>query len=342
MIMFCILLLLAACAPAQQEKASIGIILPLSGSFAFYGEDQRTGIDVALEEVGDKINVVIEDSAGENPKAVAAFNKLTNIDNVKIVVTSTSWISNAVYSQAADAGIFQAIIASAAFKRTRNDSKAVRFTVDVTDEAPYIIDYIKQFSKIAILHLNNDYGKGWAEAIQKSLADRVVATEAYTPGDTDVSAQLTKIADKTPDALVLVSTGKEGGLFARKARELGITAQFVSQRPIQSPELLQQASAVEGMVYSYPAYNTEHPFVEKYKARYGKEPTVFAAEAYDTIITLSQAIVQCKTDTTCLHQWYLGKEYDGALGHVTFDNNGDAHYPFVLKEIRNGSFVLIK
>ena len=334
-----LVILLIGCAPAAKtEKTTVGLILPLTGTFSFYGEDQRTAAELALEEVGDKINVIYEDSAGENAKAVTGFNKLANVDGAKIISTSTSWISNSVYSQAVDQKILQIIVASAAFKRTLNDT-AVRFTVDVKDEAPYILDYLKQFNRVGIIHLNNDYGKTWAELLKKSLGEKAVAVETYNPGDTDVNTQLTKIKAANPDALVLVSTGKEGGMFAKKARELGINAQLVSQRPIQSPELLAAGSAVEGLVYSYPAYNTQHPFVTVYKTKYGKEPTVFAAETYDSLITLAQAIEQCKTDTDCLHKWYINREYDGALGHVKFDEKGDAHYPFILKQVKGGKFV---
>ncbi len=334
-------LLLLSCTQTEKttEKIKIGAILPLTGPFGFYGEDGRIAIDLALEEAGDKIDVIYEDSAGENPKAVAAFQKLTEVDGAKIVISSTSWISNAVYSQAADKGILQAIIASAAFKRTRNDSRAIRLTVDVKDEAPTLVAHLKQYTRVAILYLNNDYGKGWADQLSKSLGNMVVASEAYNPGETDVSAQLTKIKAANPDVIVLTSTGKDGGLFARKTREMGMTADFVSQRPIQSPELLQETTAVEGLVYSYPAYNAEHPFVAKYKEKYNKEPSVFAVEAYDAVIALSKATEQCKTDTACIYQWFVNKEYDGALGHVTFDEQGDAHYPFVLKQVKDGKFV---
>ncbi len=333
-----LLIALVACVQVEQEKATVGAILPMTGPFAFYGEDQRTGIEVALEEVGGKVNVIFEDSAGENPKAVAAFNKLTNVDGAKVVMTSTSWISNAVYTQAADANILQIIIASAAFKRTRNDS-AIRFTVDVADEAPYIIDYVKPFSRIAVLHLNNDYGKGWAEMLKSSLGGKIVAVEAYNPGDTDVSAQLSKIKSQNPDMLILVSTGKEGGLFARKARELGIDAPLASQRPIQSPELLQAGDAVEDLVYSYPAYDVNHKFVSRYREKFGKEPTVFAAEAYDAIVMIAKTSEICKGDTECIHNFFAGPAYDGALGRVTFDDKRDAHYPFVLKQVKGGKFV---
>lgn len=337
---FIFFLLLISCVQVvEEEKVKVGAILPLTGPFAFYGEDGRIAMELALEDVGDKIEIIYEDSAGENTKAVAAFNKITNIDGAKIVITSTSWISNAVYSQAADADIFQGIIASAAFKRTRED-RAVRFTVDVSDEAPYLIDYLKEFNRIAIMHLDNDYGKGWAEALKNNLSDKVAIVEKYAPADTDVSAQLSKVKVETPDVLVLASTAKEGGLFARKAKELGIDVQLVSMRPIQNPQLLEEADSVEGLVYSYPKSDSSHKFVSKYAAKYGKEPTVFAVEAYDAVIQIAWAVDKCKNDTECMYNSFVNSEYDGALGHVKFDTKGDAHYPFVLKQVKDGKFVV--
>jgi ABC-type branched-subunit amino acid transport system substrate-binding protein len=120
---------------------------------------------------------------------------------------------------------------------------------------------------------------------------------------------------------------------------MGIRAQLVGTRPIETPDLIADPVAVEGLVYTYPSFNSSHPFVEEYAARYGRLPTVFAAEAYDAITTLAQAASECGIDTACIHGWYRGRAYDGALGHVVFDNNGDAHYPLLLKEVRSGAFV---
>ncbi len=337
------LLILAACAPAEKhaEKVKIGAILPMSGAIAFYGADEQTAMDVALEEVGEKVTIIYEDSAGDNTKAIAAFQKLSGVDNAKIVITATSWISNTVYAPAADASILQVIIASAAFKRTRDDL-AVRFTQDVKDEAPYLTDYLKKFNRVAVLYLDNDYGKAWVEELQKALGEKLVASESHALTETDFNTQLTKVKSATPDVLVLVTSGRLGGLMARKARTMGIDAQLTGTRPIESPELLQEGTAVEGLVYTYPAYNTEHPFLARYAEKYGKQPTVFAVEAYDAIVVLGEAVDACGTDTTCIHDWFKNKSYDGALGHVQFDEAGDAHYPSVLKQVKDGKFVAYK
>jgi branched-chain amino acid transport system substrate-binding protein len=335
-LLFLFLMFLASCVHAQ-DKVVIGAILPLSGPIAFYGADEQTAIDLALEDVGGKVQVVYEDSAGDNSKAVAAFQKLSNVDNAKIVITATSWISNTVYSPAIDAGLLQAIIASAAFKRTRED-RAVRLTQDVTDEVPYLLEYLEPFNRVAVAYLDNDYGKAWVDELRKALGDKLVAAESHAVGEVDVSAQITKIKAADPDILILVTSGRLGGLHARKAREQGITAQLAGTRPIENPELLQEKAAVEGLVYTYPDYDVDHPFIARYVAKYGKHPTVFSVEAYDTIVLLAQAVDACGSDTACMHGWFRNKEFDGALGHITFDDTGDAHYPAILKQVRNGTF----
>jgi len=321
----------------QKEEISIGAILPLTGNVAYVGEDARNGMNLALEEIGNLFTIIYEDSAGENQQAIAAFQKITQANNANIIVTSTSWISNALYTEAKETETLQLVIASAVFHREQND-KAIRFTVDVLNEAIFIAEYLQQFERVGLLYMNNDFGQGWAEQLGNKLTNLIVS-EAYELTELDVSTQLSKIKAANVDALMLASGGRETALFARKAREIGITAQLVSARPAESKEL-QDEPATEGIIYSYPAYDIEHPFVENYVTKYGKQPTIFSAEAYDLIITLNEAIKECKENTKCIHDWYKNNSYKGALGTVTFDSLGDASYSFTLKEVSNGKFEL--
>jgi branched-chain amino acid transport system substrate-binding protein len=235
-------------------------------------------------------------------------------------------------------GVFQGVLASASFDR-EGDDRAIRFTVDVDDEAAALTGFLEQYQRIGIMYMDNTFGTGWDERLRLNLGDRVVASRSYPIGARIFEEQLGSLRGLDLDALVLLTTGAEGSLIARRAAELGITAQLVGTRPIETPDLIADPVAVDGLVYTYPSFNTSHPFVASYVTRYGRLPTVFAAEAYDAITTLAQAASQCGIDPTCIHAWYRGMSYDGALGHVEFDANGDAHYAFVLKQVRNGAFV---
>jgi branched-chain amino acid transport system substrate-binding protein len=323
--------------PEPQENITIGAILPFTGTEADIGLEEQRAIEMALEEVGDGIRVVYEDGGGDKTKGVTAFQKLVTTDDLTVVVTCQSWTSNAIYPLAVDEGVVHACIGSAVFARTLEEDKAVCFTVGASDEAERLAEYLQQFNRIAIMYMNNDYGRGWRDQLKSIFDERVVAAEGYELDETDFGAQLAEIKTAEPDALVLLSTW-EAGMIANQARGLGIDAQLASTRPIERPAVLQE-SAVEDLVYTYPAYNTEHPFVTRYVAKYGEQPTVFAAEAYDTIMTLARAIEECGADPTCIHSWYVNREYNGALGHVRFDEQCDAHYPFILKQVHNGAFL---
>ncbi|HUV03418.1 MAG TPA: ABC transporter substrate-binding protein [Desulfobacteria bacterium] len=323
--------------PEPQDNLTIGAILPFAGTEADIGVEEQRAIELALEDAGGCIRVIYEDGSGDKAKGINAFQKLITTDDAEIIITCQSWTSNAVYPLAVNESMVQACIASAVFARTLEEDRAVCFTVGLADEAEVLSEYLLQFNRIAIMYMNNDYGRGWKDQLGTIFGSKIVAAESYNLDETDFGAQLAEIKAAEPDVLVLFSTW-EAGMIVRQARDLGIDAKLASTRPIERPALLQEP-AVEGLVYTYPAYNLEHPFVARYVAEYGAQPTVFAAEAYDTAVTLIQAIEECGGDTACIHDWYVNREYNGALGHVRFDEQCNAHYPLILKQVRNGVFV---
>src|SRR5574341_1937659 len=81
------LLFLAACVQVEQpaEKVKVGVILPLTGAQGNYGEGITKGIELALREVSN-VEVIYEDEKSETKEAVTAFNKLTDVDGVKVIV----------------------------------------------------------------------------------------------------------------------------------------------------------------------------------------------------------------------------------------------------------------
>mgnify|MGYP001604528364 FL=1 len=258
------LLLLAACAQEQtalNEPITVGVMLPLTGPHAVPGEEARQGVELALEEVGDRIKVTYEDHAGDTKKAVAGFSKLVDVDGVNFVLTSQSWISNGVYPLAADKGVWQGAVFSTAFKRTRDADNAVLFTSKVDEDAPFLASYAQRFDRVGLMYLNNDFGKVWYDNLRALLGEKLVAAEAYDAADPDTGTQLSKIKATNPDLLIILGSGNEGGLVARKARELGINAQFAGMFGLQQKGFIVDPAAVEGTVYTYPFIDDKHPLV---------------------------------------------------------------------------------
>ncbi len=324
------------CAPNETEPMVVGAILPFTGAQADIASEEKNAMEMALNDTGRKFKVIYEDSAGQNPVAIAAFQKLVDKDNASVVVTCASWISNAISPLAAERGILQFVLGTATFNRT-SSGKAVVFTVSMNEESECLASYLRRFNRTAIIYMNNDYGRAWSGILKTSMPGTIVCMESYELNQTDYSMQLTKIKEARPDLLVLLSTA-EGASIARQARQLGINAPLASTRPIERPDILEEP-AVNGLVYSYPSYNVTGPFFARYVEKYNKQPTAFGAEAYDAIVTLASATQNCSCRSDDIYRWYLNREYNGALGSVSFDGSGNAHYPVILKQIRDGKFV---
>jgi len=322
---------------AIAEKPIIGVILPFSSAFSGIAEEQKNAIDLVVTQLSPTYEIIYKDSKADAEGGVKAFNELMNMENPPIAIIScASWVAEALHPLTAEKGIFHIVIGSASFNRSV-PNHTVRFTIDAKVEEKQLAYYLSSFKKLAIFNMDNGYGNGWAKIIKNNFSDKVVSSISYDPQKKDFTEKLKIIKENNPDALILLSAGN-GATIAEEARNLGIRAQFVGTRPIQRQELLQKAEFTNGLVYTYPSYDANHPIIKEFEKAYKMPISVFGIEAYDAITTLIQALSDTDDTPETLFAWYASRTYQGALGKVTFDKVGDANYPYLYKEINNGEF----
>ncbi len=324
-------------AEKPKNDKMIGVILPFSSAFAGIANEQKEAIELVMQNYPD-YDVIFKDSKSDAAGAVVAFQELLALENPPFAVIScASWVATALHPLAAEADIFHMVIASANFSRTV-PRHTVRFTLDASQEERQLANYLNKFQRIAIYNMNNSYGNGWKKTIETNFKDKIVKAIAYNPQHKDFKNDLLEIKNVKPDALVMLSAGN-GALIAKQARQLGITAQFVGTRPIERPELLVEAEFTNGLVFTYPTYDVNHPMITLFAKTYETAPTIFGVEAYASIKSLIIASNQGNLSTSDLFDWYAGKTFTGALGEIYFDETGDAHYPYMYKEISDGEFI---
>lgn len=323
--------------PDASGKTVIGVILPFSSAFAKIADEQKNAIQIALAEAGEEVTVVYKDGQDNAAGAVKAFNELALMEHPPVAIIScASWASSALHPLAAEKGIFHIAIGSAIIARSQ-PGRTVRFTIDAKQEERQLAEYLSRFNRLAIFNMDNGYGNNWADIIKNHFQDKIVAAIAYDPQRKDFSPELTRIKDKNPDVLVLLSADN-GARIAKQARAAGITAQLVGTRPIERPELLEEPQYTNGLVYTYPSHSFKHHLIGDYEKAYKTVPTIFGIEAYDAMTTLVRAIKEGNRSPEALFNWYAGRTYTGALGEVRFDENGDAAYPYMYKQIVDGRF----
>jgi len=171
-----------------------------------------------------------------------------------------------------------------------------------------------------------------------------VVTQSYQAGDQDFNAQITSIKGANPDVIFVPGYYGDVGLFAKQARDKGITVPLVGGDGWDSPSLYQiGGTALHGCYFSnHYSPDDADPIVQKfvndYKARFGSVPDALAATAYDAANIMFDAIKRANSlDGAAIRDALAAtKEFPGVTGKVTFNENRDAVKPIVMIKIEEG------
>jgi len=345
----------------EKETIKIGAILPLSGEIANWGTDIEGGMKLAIEEINKaggidnkNFQVIYEDDQCDKTKAVTAAQKLIDIDKVKIIIGPLC--SGSVVAAAPVAE--NAKIVMLGFGSTAAISDAgdyiFRHTYSDADQGKFLAEQIYNsfgFKNINAIYVNNDYGIGLFDGLKKTfsnLGGTVASEQPYDFETADFRTILTKIKNSPAEALLLVSYGKEGGLLAKQAKELGINLQIFATDNFGAQDVITVGEdAVNGVIFSASIPPDEKnprikSFKEQYSVQNNSEPGVLwiAASGYDAANITINAIKESGYDSDSIKNYFYSlKNYPGLAGDISFDGNGDATKDFMLQTVKDGKFV---
>ena len=205
--------------------------------------------------------------------------------------------------------------------------------------------------KIAVLHDKTAYGKGLADETKKQLNKRGVKEtmyEAYTAGEKDYTALVSKMKGAGIDVFYLGGYHTEGGLMVRQAREQSYNAQLVSGDALVTDEYWKiTGKAGEGTLMTFspdPRKNPDAaPVVEKFR-KTGYEPEGYTLYTYGTVQAWVQAVAKAEsTDTDKVIASLRSNKFDTVLGTIGFDNKGDVTAPgYVWYIWKDGTYDYLK
>lgn len=343
--------------------AKIGVVSYLSGGGAAYGEAIRQGLELARDEINAKgkvkIELVIEDSKGEKNEAINAANKLIHKDNVVAIIGPTlSGEMFAVGPIASQAGVPIMGTSTTAEGITDIGNTVFRNSLPESLAIPPAVKKAKEkfgLKKVAVMYSNNnDFAVSGYKTFEKAIKENgieIVTTETFADKDTDFSAQLTKIAALQPDAIMVAGLYQEAALILKKAREIGLNVPIVGNNGFNSPQLIKAAGpAAEGAVVASPWYPgkddaTVKNFIAAYKAKYNKEPDQFAAQAYDALYIIADALEKAGTtsDAKKLRDSLAAvKDFHGVTGKFAFDANRNPAMDVTVLIVKDGKFTELK
>ncbi len=348
----------------EADVIKIGVFEPLTGANAAGGELEVEGLEIANElypeVLGKKVELVIVDNKSDKVESANAVRRLVDKEKVPIVIGT--WGSS--FAMAAGPVLMDAQVPAIGTSCTNP-------LVTLGNDYYFRVAFIDSFQgkvmanyafneagvkKIAIIkEVSNDYSVALSEIFKNEFIaltgdeNAVVAESQYNTGDQDFSAQLTGIKDSGADAIFAPGNFTESALIMKQAKQLGIDLPMLGADTWETPEVIDIAGeAAEGAVFStffdsaVPITETTTEFLDAYRAKYGedKEPAAVTALAFDAYILALDAIERAgSTDSNAIRDALAEtKDFPGAAGLVTLDENGDAVKSAIIKTIENGKF----
>lgn len=307
---------------------------------------------------GRHLELIIEDSRAEPKEGISAFNKLIATHDIKIILGAVaSSVTLAIAPLAERNHVLLISPASTSPKISQAGDFIFRVIPSDDVRGKVFAEYLfndANIRSVSILYINNEGGVGNKETFKNrfiQLGGEIITEEAYNQTTTDVRTQLTKIKSTQTQALVVVSYPKDTILVMKQSLELNLGKPLYFQtEAVEDPQVLREAGvAAEGAIYILPAMaRGEIPtlFSKNYQKKYGQEPGLFAAEAYDIVYLIASAFeskLETNVPSDVLRDYFYNlKGYSGASGKITFDENGDVQKPMAIKQILNGQPDLIK
>jgi branched-chain amino acid transport system substrate-binding protein len=351
----------------------IGALFAVTGPAAFLGEPERNSAQMVVDEInraggvkGQKLELIVYDTAGDSTKAVQLATKLIKNDKVSAIIgPSTTGESMAVIPVvekekipmiSCSAGIkITDPVKKWVFKTAQNDSLAVG----------RIYEYLQKHkqTKVAILTVSDGFGSSGREQL-KAQASRygitIVSDDTYGPKDTDMTSQLTKIRGSNAQAIICWGTNPGPAIIAKNIKQLGIKTPVYMSHGVSSKKFIDLAGdAAEGIRLPsgkvvvadlLPASDSQKKplmsFVKSYQKKYKAEGDHFGGHAWDAVMLIKGALERGASKPASIRdQLENTTNFHGIGGTFSYsasDHAGLGKDAFVLVEVRRKDWIIVK
>jgi len=373
-LVLCIMMLatlLAGCGGAKSgaekkaETIKLGFLGAKTGSVANYGLPGEKGMKMAIDELnakggvlGKQLEGIYEDNKGESSEIANIATKYITQDKVVAMVgdpcTGLTKVAADIAQKnqvvifsagATGAGVVE--IGDYVFRNTLLDKFA----------APAVVDWMinKQgWKNIAIItSLNNGYSTALTPVFKEAITakgGKIVLEESINDGETDFTAQVTKLKNAKADVLVFTGYYTEAALIMNEVERKGLDLKLVGGDGLYGADLAKLGKqAVEEKVILYCGFSSDQPspetdkFIKAYKAKYKEDPDMFSAQYYDAVMILAKAMEDAKSADPKVFKAQLAKlkDYPGVSGKTTIRADREPlKSPVCLLTIKNGKFAL--
>lgn len=360
---------LAAAALWAQPLAAQDIVIPniieLSGGGATVGANWKNGSTMAVEEInaqggilGKKIRLEFVDTASDPGKARAAMQRALDEKPIAVFGPIYSGSVSATLKLTADAEVPQVIGGEAANLTAQGSKYLFRTSFGQNVSMPKIANYLRDGVKaksVAVVYVNNDFGKGGRDSIVKELTARgikVVADISTEAGQADFAADVIKLKAAPADAIFVYLNEEESARFLREARKQGLDKPMVGETTLLGQKVIDLAGDAANGVRGHVGLTVDAPipaiqeFGKKFEARYKYKPDHNGVKGYIAPYMIKAAAekagkLDAKAIAAALHGLTITPDkVPGILIEATWDDTGEIDRISFLGEVKGGKQVI--
>ena len=302
------------------DSIKVGVVLPLTGKQAKFGEIEKNSFLLALEEIngkggvnGKKIDLIIEDDTSKPDVGRSAIEKLIAQD--KVIVVGGGYSSSVTYGMCAVAQqrkVPFVVNTGSADKITEQGWDYIfRLNPPVSEYPKGLSSFLSDVVKpktVAILHENSLFGQSGSKNFAKQATKmniKVLMKEGYEAGAVDFKPLLVKVKATKPDLVYMISYVMDAALLMRQSKELNFNPKlFVGGAAgFTLPEFYKNAGDATQFVFSATLWVPEVPYpgakeyYDKYVKRYNNPTEYHGAEAYADLYVIADALRRSKSLT---------------------------------------------
>lgn len=357
----------AAVPASAQDSITIPNIIELSGAGATVGNNWKNGSSLAVEEInaaggilGKKIVLEFVDTGSDPGKARAAIQRALDKKPVAIFGPIYSGSVSATLKLTADAEVPQIIGGEAANLTAQGSKYLFRTSFGQNVSMPKIANYLRdevRAKSVAIVYVNNDFGRGGRNAIVKEFQSRgikVAADLSTESGQADFAADVIKVKGSGAEAVFVYLNEEESARFLREAKKQGLDKPLIGETTLLGQKVIDLAGDAANGVRGHVGLTVDAPikaiqdFGKKFEARFKYKPDHNGVKGYIAPYMVKAAAEKAgkldpKAIAAALHGLTIAPaKVPGILIEATWDETGEIDRISFLAEVKAGKQVITK
>ncbi len=347
------ILLIMACNTNKNEVITIGVVAPLSGANASYGDILKKGFSLAFAS-DPMIKLKYEDSKFDPTTAVSAINKLIYVDKVEIVLGEVASGVTAAIAPIAEKNkiiLFSTISSSDNLKNAGDYffRNIPRNDIQGKTVAEFIIKKL-HIKTVALFGLNDEYGTNISKSFKETyikLGGKIKFEGTHKKGEQDFRTPLSKIKSSGAEALFIPGDKNEPAIILKQSKQLNINIPIIGGDGSCNDDVISIAgNSAEGFYCSNVLVDKTSSYYKNYHKmfvdKYSKEPGAYDAYAYEGAMIILEAVKNAGNDADKVKEYLYTHTFQSMTGLLNFDNDGEVDRLWGMYQVINGIFVEVK